>query len=89
MLKINRAELARRISDHTTLSGSECDMVLGEMLRQIRFATGNGVKVQFTGFGSFSLRTTAEHPGKNPRTGETITIKAQQKLRFKASKTTY
>ena len=43
--------------------------------------------VQLVGFGSFHLRKRAARKGRNPQTGETITIKAGKTVGFKCGKT--
>lgn len=42
--------------------------------------------VQIRGFGSFRIVAQAERKGRNPRTGETVTVPAKTVLKFKASK---
>ncbi|MEX3937576.1 HU family DNA-binding protein [Paraburkholderia phymatum] len=60
-------------------------------------ASGNGTRggedvglrretVQLVGFGSFSTGARAERAGRNPSTGETITIPAAKTVRFTAGK---
>lgn len=45
-------------------------------------------RLTLRGFGSFETRTRAARPGRNPRTGETITIPASTFLAFRAAKPT-
>jgi DNA-binding protein HU-beta len=42
-------------------------------------------KVRIEGFGTFTLKETKERQGRNPQTGESITIKAGKKVLFKPS----
>jgi integration host factor subunit alpha len=44
-----------------------------------------GEDVKISGFGNFQIRTKAPRPGRNPRTGETIPIKARRVVTFHAS----
>ena len=46
-----------------------------------------GNKVTLVGFGTFSVGKRAARKGRNPRTGETIKIKASKSPKFKAGKT--
>ena len=43
-------------------------------------------EVAVAGFGSFEVKEIAEHQGRNPATGETITIAASKKVTFSAAK---
>ena len=44
-----------------------------------------GEDVKISGFGNFQLRTKTPRPGRNPRTGEAITIEARRVVTFHAS----
>jgi len=46
---------------------------------------GRGEKIKISGFGNFVLRDKRERQGRNPQTGEPITITARRVLNFKAS----
>lgn len=46
---------------------------------------GRGEKIKISGFGNFVLRDKRERQGRNPQTGEPITISARRVLNFKAS----
>ena len=48
----------------------------------------DGDKLIIKGLGTFERKTTNEKSGRNPQTGDTITIPARSVLRFKASTTT-
>lgn len=53
----------------------------------IRDSLKRGEKVVITGFGTFSIRTRAERTGRNPKTGEKITITARKAPGFTPGKT--
>ena len=48
--------------------------------------TGIEGQVQFVGFGNFEVKETVERVGRNPKTGEEITIPAKKAVKFKAGK---
>ncbi len=45
----------------------------------------DGAKIKISGFGNFEVRDKAARPGRNPQTGQELTISARRILRFKAS----
>lgn len=45
-----------------------------------------GNNVQFVGWGTFDVKQTKERQGRNPKTGEAITIPAKKAVKFKAGK---
>ena len=50
---------------------------------EIRAALESGEQVKLSGFGNFELRTKGQRPGRNPKTGEEIPIKARRVVSFK------
>ena len=62
------------------------DSVQG-VINSIRDALKRGEKVVITGFGTFSVRKRVERVGRNPKTGEKITIAARKAPGFTPGKT--
>ena len=58
------------------------DAVIGSISDSLE----DGDRVQIPGFGTFQISERAERQGRNPATGETITIAASKNVRFKAAK---
>lgn len=56
-------------------------------LNSIRDSLKRGEKVVITGFGTFSVRKRASRPGRNPKTGERITLAARKAPGFTPGKT--
>lgn len=67
---VSKAEADRVIAAANTLTGAMC----------------SGDNVSIPGFGIFTSRMRNAHPGKNPATGETITIPAKRVAVFKPAK---
>lgn len=61
-------------------------VVVDEVFDTIKNTLASGEKVAIAGFGSFDVVERAERQGRNPKTGETITIVASKSPKFKASK---
>lgn len=57
------------------------------MINSIRDSLKRGEKVVITGFGTFSVRNRVERVGRNPKTGERITISARKAPGFTPGKT--
>ena len=63
-------------------AGEALDAVFGYISEQLV----GGDRVQVAGFGTFTVSERGERQGRNPRTGETMTIAASKNARFKAAK---
>ncbi|CAN7373931.1 HU family DNA-binding protein [Variovorax sp. LjRoot178] len=83
---MNKAELVAAIAADTNLSKADAGRALDSALEQLATALSKGDTVQLLGFGNFSISDRAERAGRNPSTGETITIKATKAVKFTAGK---
>jgi len=55
------------------------------VFRIIKTTLETGEKIKIAGFGNFVIKQKADRRGRNPQTGETITIAARRILTFKPS----
>lgn len=83
---MNKAELIDIIADSADISKASAGRALDAVTDAIADALKNDDQVTIVGFGTFAVRERAERSGRNPRTGETITIKASKIPGFKAGK---
>jgi DNA-binding protein HU-beta len=83
---MNKAELIDAIADSSDLSKASAARALDSAIDSITKALKKGDTVTLVGFGTFSVRKRAARTGRNPRTGETIKIKASKVPGFKAGK---
>ena len=83
---MNKAELIDAIADSADLSKASAARALDSAIDSITKALKKGDTVTLVGFGTFSVRKRAARTGRNPRTGETIKIKASKVPGFKAGK---
>ena len=84
--KITFRELVEKISARTEQSEQSTNDFIHELAGIIESSLGDGEKVSISGFGKFELRWTDERKGRNPQTGEEITIPGQNKVVFKPYK---
>lgn len=81
---MNKAELIAAVAASAKVSQKEAANVIAAVIDEIKDALKKGDKVQLVGFGAFEVKNKPERKGKNPRTGEAITIKAAKAPAFKA-----
>jgi integration host factor subunit alpha len=82
---LTKAELAELLFERLGLNKRESkDMVEG-FFDLIHATLVSGDDVKMSGFGNFNIRRKAPRPGRNPRTGEAIPIKARNVVTFHAS----
>ena len=83
---MNKSDLVDAIAASAGLSKADAGRALDATVKAITGALKKGQSVSLVGFGTFSVRKRAARTGRNPRTGETIKIKASKNPAFKAGK---
>ena len=83
---MNKTELIAAVAEKTDLSKKGADAAVSAVLGAITDALKAGDKIQLVGFGTFEVRNRAAKQGRNPRTGETMTVPASKVPAFKAGK---
>ncbi|GAB4526235.1 MAG: HU family DNA-binding protein [Pleurocapsa sp.] len=83
---MNKGELVDRISQKATVTKKQADAVLSAAIETIMEAVSEGDKVTLVGFGSFERRERKEREGRNPKTGEKMSIPATKVPAFSAGK---
>ena len=83
---MNKTELVAKIAEGADLSKAAAERALASTIEAISGALKSGDSVTLVGFGTFSVSQRSARKGKNPRTGEAITIPARKAPKFKPGK---
>lgn len=81
---MNKADLANEIAKKTKLSKAKSWEALNATIDAIKGSLKKNQKVSLVGFGSFSVKKRKARTGRNPKTGESIQIKARKVPAFSA-----
>ncbi|MHB8530189.1 MAG: integration host factor subunit beta [Caulobacteraceae bacterium] len=73
-------------SENLHLTQRDIERVVGVILERMVQALEEGGRVELRGFGAFSVRTRPARPGRNPRTGEAVAVRAKHVPFFKSGK---
>lgn len=79
---MNRQDLIDAIAEDTEASKAATSRFLDSLIDRIQRAVAGGDKVKLTGFGTFEKAQVAARTGRNPKTGEAITIAATARPKF-------
>ena len=82
---LTKAELAELLFERLGLNKRESKDMVEAFFDIVHSTLVAGEDVKLSGFGNFNIRQKAPRPGRNPRTGEAIPIKARQVVTFHAS----
>ena len=83
---MNKTQLIDVVATKTGLTKKAAEAAVNAVNEAITEALKAGDKVQIIGFGTYEVKERAAREGRNPKTGETITIAASKKPAFTASK---
>jgi len=83
---MNKADLVAKVAELSGLIKSDADKATDAVFAAITAALKGGDDVRLIGFGLFSVSARPAREGKNPRTGEKLTIAASKAAKFSAGK---
>jgi len=78
--------IARLASENPHLTQRDVERVVTVILDCMTDALEKGGRVELRGFGAFSVRARPARAGRNPRTGDTVSVKAKRVPFFKSGK---
>ena len=81
---MNKQELIEAIAEKSHTSKSDSKKMLDAFLETVTETLAHGDSVQLIGFGTFKSTERNARSGRNPRTGETVTIPAKRVPSFTA-----
>ena len=84
MSGVTKSEFVDRVASASGLSKKDAGAAVDAVISSIEGALQSGEEVNFTGFGKFHVAERGAREGRNPRTGETMTIAASRVPRFTA-----
>ena len=82
---MTKADIVERIHQRIGFSKKESAEMVETVFSIIKNTLETGEKIKIAGFGNFVVKQKADRRGRNPQTGETITIAARRILTFKPS----
>ncbi len=83
---MNKNELIAAVAEASGLSRSDATRAVESVFDTITGALSQGDEVRLVGFGTFTVAKRKASTGRNPRTGEPMSIKASSQPKFKPGK---
>ena len=83
---MNKTELIAAVAEKAEISKKDAEKAVKAFTDAVAEELAKGGKVQLVGFGNFEVSERPAREGRNPRTGETITIAASKTPKFKPGK---
>jgi integration host factor subunit beta len=84
---MTKSDLVQTLSEKiSTLTKKECEVIVDTVFQNMRDALHKGEKIEIRGFGSFTVRVRRAKEGRNPKTGEKVSIPEKRIPFFKVGK---
>ena len=83
-MALTKAEIADTLYEELGLNKREAKEFVEIFFNEISETLISGLDVKISGFGNFILRDKNERPGRNPKTGEDVTISPRRVVTFRA-----
>lgn len=83
---MNKQDVINAVAVGSGLTKKDTEKVVNALGETVKQALKSGEDVRFVGFGSFTVKERAAYKGRNPRSGEELTVPAMKVPVFKAGK---
>lgn len=83
---MSKAELVEKIASQAGLTKADVERAVNAFVNVVTAGLKAGEDITLVGFGTFTTGKRAARQGRNPQTGETITIAAKRVVKFKPGK---
>jgi DNA-binding protein HU-beta len=83
---VNKKDIAAKISRDAGISYLQAEKAFNAMIEGIKNSLEKGKRVTFSGFGSFEIKKSKARKGRNPKTGEEISVPKKRRVKFNPSK---
>lgn len=82
---LTKADLIDSIYDNLPFDKQKATQIVEDWIELIKDGLDRDEKVMISGFGVFEVKSKHARPGRNPQTGDKITLSARKVVKFKAS----
>jgi integration host factor subunit beta len=83
---MKKSQLISHLSKEKQLPAKDAEIVVATVFEEISASLERGQRVELRGFGTFGLKQRRARSGRNPKTGESVTVDAKRVMFFKAGK---
>ncbi|MBN2725682.1 MAG: integration host factor subunit beta [Deltaproteobacteria bacterium] len=83
---MKKSELIQKVAEQHNLPKTKVENIVNTIFNSMKDAILAGERIEIRGFGSFTIRTYNGYTGRNPRTGEPVTVEPKKLPYFKVGK---
>lgn len=83
---MNKSELIKALAEETNISFDDASLVVNTFIDSMKTALVDGDRIEIRGFGSFKIKEYGGYSGRNPKTGDSVTVIPKRLPFFRAGK---
>ncbi|MCK5872378.1 MAG: integration host factor subunit alpha [Methylococcales bacterium] len=83
-MALTKADFSEKLFDELGLNKREAKEMVELFFEEIKLSLEKSSEVKLSGFGKFELRDKSPRPGRNPKTGEEVSISARRVVTFRS-----
>lgn len=84
MTTLTKADMVQHLTIRLRMSRQDARLLVDKFFDELSQTLASGTEVKLSGFGNFELKDKKSRPGRNPKTGEVVPVKARRVVTFKA-----
>jgi len=84
-MAITKKEIVNMLCEQTELPKNDCIRIVESFFDTIKSELEKGNPMMVSGFGKWTVKAKRERKGRNPQTGEELTIRARKVIAFRPS----
>ena len=81
-----KLDIVKEVVNRTGITKIRAEQAVGTVFESMKKALGRGNRIELRGFGVFNVKPRKMGIGRNPRTGDVVTIRPGKAVRFKPGK---
>lgn len=81
-----KLDIVNEVVSRTGITKTKAEMAVETVFDSLKKALAEGDRIELRGFGVFNVKARKTGVGRNPRTGEEVTIQPGRAVRFKPGK---
>jgi integration host factor subunit beta len=82
---MTKSQLIVVVAELNAISRASAERIVNAMFEEMSQTLIRGERIEFRGFGSFHVRKYKPYVGRNPRTGESVSVPIRRRVRFRMS----
>lgn len=83
---MNKSELIKALAEETNIPFDDASLVVNTFIDSMKTALVDGDRIEIRGFGSFKIKEYGGYSGRNPKTGDSVTVIPKRLPFFRAGK---